>query len=69
MCSLPRGVQSASERQGLAVIAINLDQDRVDADRFLKTFEPNFKVQFDPRGVLAEESKITGMLTVAVGFL
>lgn len=58
-----RVMQSAYERQGLAVIAINLDHDRADAERFLKTFQPNFEVQFDPQGVLAEQFKVAGMPT------
>jgi peroxiredoxin len=58
-----RDMQSAYERQGLAVIAVNLDHDRADAERFLKTFRPNFKVQFDPQGVLAEQFNVAGMPT------
>ena len=58
-----RVMQSAYERQGLAVIAVNLDHDRADAERFLKMFQPNFKVQFDPQGVLAEQFNVAGMPT------
>jgi cytochrome c biogenesis protein CcmG, thiol:disulfide interchange protein DsbE len=58
-----RAMQSAYERQGLAVIAVNLDHDRADAERFLKTFQPNFEVQFDPQGGLAEQFEIAGMPT------
>jgi peroxiredoxin len=56
-------IQSTYERQGLTVIAVNLDHDRADAERFLKTFQPNFKVQFDPQGVLAEQFNVAGMPT------
>lgn len=56
-------MQTAYERQGLTVIAVNLDHDRADADRFLKTFRPSFDVQFDPKGVLAEQFKVSGMPT------
>jgi cytochrome c biogenesis protein CcmG, thiol:disulfide interchange protein DsbE len=58
-----RVMQSDYERQGLAVIAVNLDHDRADAERFLKIFQPNFEVQFDPQGVLAEQFKVAGMPT------
>ena len=56
-------MESTYESQGLAVIAINLDHDRADAERFLKRFDPNFEVQFDPQGVLAEQFKVAGMPT------
>jgi len=58
-----RVMESTYESQGLAVIAINLDHDRADAERFLKRFDPNFEVQFDPQGVLAEQFKVAGMPT------
>jgi cytochrome c biogenesis protein CcmG/thiol:disulfide interchange protein DsbE len=56
-------MQSAYEPQGLAVIAVNLDHDPADAERFLRKFQPNFKVQFDPQGLLAEKFKVAGMPT------
>jgi thiol-disulfide isomerase/thioredoxin len=58
-----RDIQIAYKREGLAVIAVNLDHDRADADRFLKRFQPNFDVQFDPQGVFAEQFKVVGMPT------
>ncbi len=47
--------------QGLEIIAVNLDVDRADADRFLKQFHPTFDVRFDPKGELAESYKVQGM--------
>ena len=47
--------------QGLTVIAINLDLDRADADRFLNQFRPAFEVRFDPTGNLAEFYKVQAM--------
>jgi thiol-disulfide isomerase/thioredoxin len=49
------------ERQGLIVIAINLDRDRADADKFLDRFRPTFEVRFDPAGKLAESYKVQVM--------
>ena len=49
------------ERQGLTVIAINLDMDRADADKFLDRFRPTFEVRFDPEGKLAEFYKVQAM--------
>jgi hypothetical protein len=56
-------IESTYEPQGLAVIAVNLDHNRADAERFLKALQPNFKVQFDPQGVLAEQFSVAGMPT------
>jgi len=53
-------------RQGLTVIAVNLDRDRSDAERFLARFHPNFDVRFDPRGEAAEHFKIQGMPTSVI---
>lgn len=47
--------------QGLEIIAVNLDTDRADADRFLKQFRPSFDVRFDPKGEYAEFYKVHGM--------
>ena len=49
--------------QGLSVIAINVDHDRADADRFLNEFRPHFDVRFDPQGDWARQFKVTGMPT------
>jgi cytochrome c biogenesis protein CcmG/thiol:disulfide interchange protein DsbE len=47
--------------QGLEIIAVDLDTDRADADRFLKQFHPSFDVRFDPKGEYAEFYKVHGM--------
>jgi cytochrome c biogenesis protein CcmG/thiol:disulfide interchange protein DsbE len=49
------------EREGLSVVAVNLDQNRHDADKFLAQFHPNFDVRFDPQGELAARFKVQGM--------
>jgi cytochrome c biogenesis protein CcmG/thiol:disulfide interchange protein DsbE len=49
------------ERQGLTVVAVNLDMDRADANKFLEQFKPTFDVRFDPTGELAESYKVEGM--------
>lgn len=49
------------EARGLTVIAVNLDANRAEADRFLKKFHPTFEVRFDPKGDLAELYKVQGM--------
>ena len=49
------------DRQGLTVIAVNLDTDRADADKFLERFRPTFEVRFDPEGKLAALYKVHAM--------
>jgi cytochrome c biogenesis protein CcmG, thiol:disulfide interchange protein DsbE len=54
-------VKDKYEAQGLTIVAVNLDTDREDAERFLKQFRPTFTVHFDPKGELAELYKVKGM--------
>ena len=49
------------EALGLAIVAVNVDGDRADADKFLHQFHPTFDVRFDPKGELAELYKVQGM--------
>ena len=49
--------------QGLTVVAVNLDQHKADAERFLARFHPTFDVRFDPQGEAAERFKVQGMPT------
>ena len=59
-------MQKAYESRGLTIVAINVDQNRADADRFLKRFRPDFPVRFDPSGSLAEGYNVTGMPTSVI---
>jgi cytochrome c biogenesis protein CcmG, thiol:disulfide interchange protein DsbE len=59
-------MQKAYQAQGLTVLAINVDHDRADADRFLKIFHPDFEIRFDPNGSWAEEFKVSGMPTSVI---
>lgn len=56
-----QAMKETYERQGLTVVAVNLDSGRADANKFLAQFKPTFDVRFDPRGELAESYKIEGM--------
>ncbi len=56
-----QSMKAMYEAQGLTVIAVNLDTDRADADKFLAQFKPTFDVRFDPKGEFAELYKIEGM--------
>ena len=61
-----QSLKDAYEKQGLLVIAVNLDQDRADAERFLARFHPTFDVRFDPQGESAERFKVQGMPTSVI---
>jgi len=54
-------LKSTYQGQGLEIVAVNLDSDRADADKFLKQLHPTFDVRFDPKGELAELYKVQGM--------
>jgi cytochrome c biogenesis protein CcmG/thiol:disulfide interchange protein DsbE len=54
-------LKNTYENQGLTIVAVNLDADRVDADKFLNQFKPTFDVRFDPDGKLAELYKVKSM--------
>lgn len=54
-------IQQEFGTQGLVVIAVNVDHDRADADKFMRRLEPKFRVSFDPDGTLAEQFHVKGM--------
>ena len=58
-----QSLKNAYERDGLTVVAVNLDRQRADADRFLSKESVNFDVRFDPQGLMAEALKVKGMPT------
>lgn len=47
--------------QGLVIVSVNVDEQRSDADAFLKANPADFPVIFDPDGKLAEAYKLVGM--------
>lgn len=49
--------------RGFRVLAINVDEKRADADRFLKARPHEMVVVFDPKGVAPERLRLTGMPT------
>jgi thiol-disulfide isomerase/thioredoxin len=46
---------------GLTIVAVNLDSERADADRFLAATPAAFKLQFDPDGALAKRYEVEAM--------
>ena len=49
------------EKQGLKIVAVNLDKKRDVIDRFLKKMPAEFTVAYDPGGQLAKSYKLVGM--------
>ncbi len=49
--------------RGLRIIAVNLDENPADADRFLRKYPASFEIVRDPEGKLAERYHVQGMPT------
>ena len=49
--------------EDLAIVAINVDESRPDADAFLETFETPFDIVYDATGELATAFNVPGMPT------
>jgi thiol-disulfide isomerase/thioredoxin len=54
-------MQNDFASKGLKIVSINLDEEREDADIFLREFPANFDVIFDPQGKNAESYELLGM--------
>ena len=54
-------VQEQYKQQGFSVISINLDADKMLAEKFLIETPANFTVIYDPKGKIAKHFKIQGM--------
>ena len=46
---------------GLVIVAVNLDEQHADAEKFLKETPAGFTIIYDPEGKLAEQYGIYGM--------
>ncbi len=57
------GLHRSLASDGLVIIAVNLDQERADAQRFLMDYSPAFRVAYDPGGTLATRFNVKGMPT------
>ena len=49
--------------QGLKIIAVNVDENSADADKFLADTPAEFMILRDPEGKLAKQYKLVGMPT------
>jgi thiol-disulfide isomerase/thioredoxin len=46
---------------GLEIVAVNLDEERSDAENFLKKNKADFKIAYDPQSNLANQYGLDGM--------
>jgi thiol-disulfide isomerase/thioredoxin len=53
-------------KDGLVIVAVNMDQVRAEADAFLAKYPAEFAVRYDPAGKLAPRFKVRGMPTSAL---
>src|SRR5579863_8830506 len=56
-------LQAELGAEGLVVIAVNVDDSRGDAERFLREHPAQFRIVFDPQGELPEKFGVHGMPT------
>ena len=49
------------ESKGLVVIAVNVDEERKNADAFLQMFPHSMRIAFDPKGIVAEAFAVSAM--------
>jgi len=56
-------MQERYGKQGLKIIAVNLDQEPALAKKFLQEFPVQFQVKYDPDGKIAEQFGVQAMPT------
>jgi thiol-disulfide isomerase/thioredoxin len=49
--------------EGLVIVAVNVDRERRDAERFIRAHPAHFRIVFDPDGLLPEKFAVQGMPT------
>lgn len=57
------GLHAKHADEGLVILAVNLDQERAQADAFLKKLPPQFRVEYDAEGTLAKSFGVQAMPT------
>ncbi len=49
--------------RGFVILAVNLDHERLDAERFVRKLAPAFQIRYDPDGDWARRFEVHGMPT------
>ena len=47
--------------KGLVIIAVNLDKEKKQAEKFLNAVPADFKIIYDPEAILAQQYEVKGM--------
>lgn len=58
-----KDLSASNAKNGLVIIAVNVDHDRKKADYFLEQFDNNLKVVYDPKGEIASKYNVREMPT------
>ena len=56
-----QSMQDKYGKDGLVIVAINVDRDPAKAANFLKNYQPNFQIRYDAAGAVASQFKVQGM--------
>jgi peroxiredoxin len=56
-------MQEKYGQQNFTVVAVNMDQERSAADKFLAQYPAHFTVRYDPEGDLAKDFDVSTMPT------
>ena len=56
-------IQRKYLKQGLKVIAVNLDPELKDAQKFLKIIPAEFTLAYDPKGITSQKYQVTTLPT------
>lgn len=54
-------IMSRYKDRGLVIVAVNMDKDRADVEKFLKKYPANFTIAYDPEGDVATKYNVIGM--------
>lgn len=54
-------MQDKYAEDGLVIVGVNLDRERVSATAFLRDFPARFRITYDPAATLAEQFGVQGM--------
>ena len=54
-------IQERYKNQGLVIVAVNMDQEREDVEKFLAKYPADFVIAYDPNGEVATKYNVVGM--------
>ena len=54
-------MQERYKKQGLVIVAVNMDQERADVEKFLAKYPADFVIAYDPHGEVATRYNVVGM--------